>query len=252
MGALHQGHIHLVRQARAESEFVVVSIFVNPTQFNNPSDLAQYPRTLSADLSLLEAEGVDVVFVPETGEMYPSEVNVTFHFPGLDEVLEGAFRPGHFNGVAIVVSKLFHIIQPDIAYFGQKDLQQVSIIRRLVRDLHFDLHIQVVPTVREKDGLALSSRNLRLTPTQRQQALSLYQCLESAKTELSGGNPWFDTKTRLEGEFGRSKDVQLEYLALVDLEDFRLSEVRKPEIKQSICIAAYVGDVRLIDNIILD
>lgn len=252
MGALHQGHLHLVRRARKESDFVVVSIYVNPTQFTNPSDLAQYPRTLSADLTLLESEGVDLVFVPENGEMYPSAVNVEFHFPGLDQVLEGAFRPGHFNGVAIVVSKLFHIIQPDVAYFGQKDLQQVSIIRRLVRDLHFDLQVQVVPTVREVDGLALSSRNLRLTPTQRQQALSLYKCLEKAKTELSGGKPWFDTKTRLESGFGSSDGVRLEYLALVDLEEFRLSEVRKPEIMQGICIAAYVGEVRLIDNIILD
>ncbi len=252
MGALHQGHIHLVKQARHESDLVVVSIFVNPIQFNNPSDLAQYPRTLSADLKLLEDAGVDLVFVPENSEMYPSEVQVAFRFGALEEVLEGAFRPGHFNGVAIVVSKLFHIIQPDLAYFGQKDLQQVSVIRRLVKDLQFDLQVRVVPTVRETDGLALSSRNLRLSPEQRLQALSLYKCLESAKSELLKGNAWFDTKKQLEGGFDHSKELRLEYLELVDLDDFRPAEKRKPELKQGICIAAYVGEVRLIDNIILD
>lgn len=251
MGALHRGHLELIRQAKAESDVVVVSIYVNPTQFNNPLDLEKYPRDLPSDLKLLESEGVDFVFVPDDKIMYPSPMSIAFTFFGLDEILEGAYRPGHFNGVAVVVSKLFHIIAPDLAYFGQKDLQQVSVVRQLVRDLNFDVKIIVVPTVREADGLALSSRNQRLNPNQREQAPILYSSLIFAKTELLRGVPWFEVHEIVKANFKTASAVDLEYLQLVDVEGFVLAKERDPKIKQALCIAAYLGDVRLIDNLML-
>lgn len=251
MGALHEGHLRLVRQAKMENSVVVVSIFVNPTQFNNPEDLEKYPRNLSADLALLEKENVDFVFAPGNQEMYPSQMHTSISFPGLDQVLEGAFRPGHFNGVAIVISKLFHIIEPDVAYFGQKDLQQVSVIKRLVQDLHFGLDIRVVPTVRNPDGLALSSRNERLTPHQRSQALILSLTLKQAENDLRSGMEWNKVKEAIMPNFGPTADVQLEYLELVDTDTFEILTKSQANRNQALCIAAYVGGVRLIDNVIL-
>jgi pantoate--beta-alanine ligase len=251
MGALHEGHLQLIRQARKENEVVIASIYVNPTQFNNPSDLEKYPRNLLADLEMLRLEKVDVVFTPEDAEMYPKQVKLSFDFFELERVLEGAFRPGHFNGVAIVVSKLFHIVQPNRAYFGQKDLQQVSIIHQLVEDLSFDIEIRTVPTVRESDGLAMSSRNLRLDEEQRLVAPALYENLTIAKTELLNGKSWFETKHRRQQALNQVAIVQLEYLELIDLDGFRIAEAYHPASKQAICIAAYLGEVRLIDNILL-
>jgi pantoate--beta-alanine ligase len=173
MGALHQGHLDLVAKSIESMDFTVVSIFVNPTQFNSSEDFQKYPQTLEADLALLESAGVDFVFVPTVASLYPQPSHLRFDFGSLEQVLEGEFRPGHFNGVGLVVAKLFHLIQPTRAFFGQKDLQQVAIIKRLVQDLSFGLSIEVVPTRREKDGLAMSSRNMRLNPEERQQALLL-------------------------------------------------------------------------------
>ena len=157
MGALHQGHLELIRQSKQQTDITFVSIFVNPIQFNNPEDLQKYPRTLASDLEILAKEGVDMVFTPSESEMYPEAVMMEFDFGSMEQVLEGRFRPGHFNGVAIVVSKLFHILEPDISFFGQKDIQQVAVIQRMVKDLSYPIKIDVVPTMRETDGLAMSS-----------------------------------------------------------------------------------------------
>lgn len=251
MGALHEGHLALVRRSKAENDLTVVTIFVNPTQFNNPEDLVKYPRSLDADLALLRVEGVDIVFVPEVGEIYPEPSGLSINFSALENTLEGKFRPNHFSGVAIIVAKLFHLVSPDVAYFGQKDLQQVSIIRRLVLDLNFDLEIAMIPSVREKDGLALSSRNQRLNDRERDQALILYQTLQFSKTELLSGTAWLDIVERAVSLIAEKPLVRLEYLELINVHDFTLTTEIDFKIPQAICIAAYVGDIRLIDNILL-
>lgn len=251
MGALHEGHLALVRRSKAENDLTVVTIFINPTQFNNPEDLVKYPRSLDADLALLRVEGVDIVFVPEVGEIYPEPSGLSINFSALENTLEGKFRPNHFSGVAIIVAKLFHLVSPDVAYFGQKDLQQVSIIRRLVLDLNFDLEIAMVPSVREKDGLALSSRNQRLNDRERDQALILYQTLQFSKTELLSGTAWLDIVDRAVSLIAEKPLVRLEYLELINVHDFTLTTEINFQIPQAIGIAAYVGDIRLIDNILL-
>ena len=251
MGALHEGHLALVRQSKAENDLTVVTIFVNPTQFNNPDDLEKYPRSLDEDLALLRDEGVELVFVPEVDEIYPRPSDISIKFSLLENTLEGKFRPNHFSGVAIVVSKLFHLVAPDVAYFGQKDLQQVSIISRLVSDLNFDLKIAMIPSVREKDGLALSSRNQRLNESGRKQATVLYQSLQFSKTELLLGTSWLDIVEKATSLIAEKPLVRLEYLELVNVHDFTLAKEINSQIPQAICIAAYVGDIRLIDNILL-
>ena len=249
MGALHEGHLDLVRQCKKECDITVVSIFVNPTQFNNPEDFAKYPTTLGVDLKKLEAEGADFVFLPTTSAIYPENPVLTFNFGDLERVLEGEFRPGHFNGVGIVVSKLFHIIKPAIALFGQKDLQQVAVIKRLVQDLSFDLKLVIVPTRRETDGLAMSSRNLRLNPEQRDQALILYSSLKKAKGELLEGKSWLGVGNQIRQDFEVKPLAKLEYFELIHPESFTKFENFDPGQKSSICVAAYIGSVRLIDNL---
>lgn len=249
MGALHEGHLELVRKAKENSDVVIVSIFVNPTQFNNPDDFAKYPKTLDKDLDLLKNIGVDAVFVPDNQEVYPESPVIKIDFGDLERVLEGAFRPGHFNGVGIVVSKLLNIVNPHKAFFGQKDLQQVAVIKRLVKDLSFDVEIIVVPTVRESSGLALSSRNLRLSSEQKEIALVLYRSLSFAKAELLKGENWFTVKSEIEMQFQQTPHVELEYFELVVSEKMTVIESLQAGIPISICTAAYVGDVRLIDNI---
>src|SRR5215469_7728780 len=177
MGALHEGHLSLVRAARSQSDVVVVSIFVNPTQFGPKEDFSKYPRTLEKDLALLEAEKVDFVFNPSVQEMYPQGSSTSVTVEGLSERLDGRSRPGHFRGVTTVVSKLFNVVQPDLAFFGQKDAAQAAIIRRMVRDLHFDTEIRICPIVREADGLAMSSRNAYLSPEERRRATVIYRSL---------------------------------------------------------------------------
>ncbi|GAA0877777.1 pantoate--beta-alanine ligase [Algoriphagus jejuensis] len=248
MGALHEGHLDLVRKSKQTTDLTLVSIFVNPTQFNNPVDFAKYPITLEADLEKLAEAGVDYVFLPDVMEMYPTPTVLKFDFGHLENVLEGKYRPGHFNGVGVVVSKLFHILRPNVAFFGQKDLQQVAIIRRLVNDLSFKLKLDIVPTKREIDGLAMSSRNVRLNQEDRGKALILFNSLEKAKAELFSGRKWLEVQKGIEADFGQISSVRLDYFELVHPESFVIYEDFSLEEKSSICVAAYLDDVRLIDN----
>lgn len=248
MGALHQGHMDLVEKSISSQDVTLISIFVNPTQFNNQEDFEKYPNTLESDLEKLEKSGVDYVFLPEIQTIYPNQVSLKIDFDTLERILEGRFRPGHFNGVGIVVSKLFHIIKPHTAFFGQKDLQQVAVIKRLVQDLSFDLKIEVVPTRREADGLAMSSRNLRLSSEERISALVLSQCLNFAKTQLLSGQSWIEVKRKIELSFTQVKDAKLEYIELVNPDTFEVLMELNPAIPNSVCIAGFIGEIRLIDN----
>lgn len=250
MGALHEGHLSLIRSAKNATDIAVCSIFVNPTQFNNSHDLAVYPRTLEADCALLEQADCDVVFAPNAEEMYPQLPNMTFDFGDLERVMEGAFRPGHFNGVGIVVSKLFHLVQPDKAFFGQKDLQQCAIVNRLVKDLSFDLEFIVCPTQREADGLAMSSRNRNLSPEQRSLAPILYKALQKGKELLNKGQSSVQVKHTIEESIGHIQGIELEYFEIADKDNLNPIEQLVPN-QTALCIAAYLGKTRLIDNILL-
>src|SRR5690554_1987653 len=249
MGALHNGHLSLVENSKLNSDITVVSIFVNPTQFNSASDLEKYPRTVENDLALLEKAGVDYVFLPEIGEIYPFLIALKFDFGKLEKVLEGEYRPGHFNGVGIIVSKLFHIVQPTTAYFGQKDLQQVAIIRRLVKDLSFDIEIEVVPTKREDNGLAMSSRNALLQADGLKVAPLLFQSLTFAKDELLKGENWFEVKNKISQIFKEEPLAKLEYIELVKTDTMEVVSIIDETANYSLCIASYIGAVRLIDTI---
>jgi len=248
MGALHEGHIALVKRCAAENDFSVVSIFVNPTQFNNPNDLLRYPRTLEADYALLQSADADLVFVPSEKEIYPEPDRRRFDFGSLETIMEGAFRPGHFNGVAQVVSRLFEIVKPDRAYFGEKDFQQLAIIKALVRQLNLPVEIIPHPTVREPDGLAMSSRNSLLTPVQREKAAAISQALfESKKNKdrLSIS----EIKSEVISQINSVPELRVEYFDIVDSET--LQPVRNWDDSKRItgCIAVYAGEIRLIDNI---
>lgn len=248
MGALHQGHLELVKAARAENDLVVCSIFVNPTQFNNPDDLSAYPRTLEADYRLLESVGCDIVFAPSVEEMYPYPLDLSLNFGTLETVMEGAFRPGHFNGVGIVVSKFFNLIQPHRAYFGQKDLQQTAIIKSLIRNLSYPIELRICPTVRESDGLAMSSRNVRLTPEERSIAPTIYRILNECKTALLEGTPVEVALKNARDAFSQQPAFRLEYIELVDVDTLKpLNETGKAN---ALCVAVHLGNVRLIDNIV--
>jgi len=249
MGALHGGHLDLVNKSRLSCDVTIVSIFVNPTQFNNSEDFLNYPKTLELDLEKLKESGVDYVFLPTVEVMYASPPKLKFDFGDLELVLEGKFRPGHFNGVGVVVAKLFHLIKPHIAFFGQKDLQQVAVIKRLVKDLSFDLHLEIVPTRRESDGLAMSSRNLRLNPAQRQLALILVQSMEKAKSELLAGKTWIEIKHQIELEFENEPSAKLDYFELIHPDTFETFNSFDATQSSSICVAAFIGDIRLIDNL---
>ena len=251
MGALHEGHLSLIDAARQQNDRVVSSIFVNPTQFNNPDDLARYPRTPDADYRMLETAGCDVVFAPSVEEMYPSPPLLKLHFGELETVMEGAFRPGHFNGVGLVVAKLFHIVQPDRAYFGQKDLQQVAVIRRLIRDLSFPVELVRCPTLREADGLAMSSRNRNLTPDERLQAPALYQALTMAHDDLLSGKSIPETKETVERFFAAKPAFQPEYFEIANADTLQPIEIMQAPGATALCIAAHLGRVRLIDNVVL-
>lgn len=251
MGALHQGHLSLITNAKRTSDITVVSIFVNPTQFNNAADLERYPRPLERDVALLEAAGVDYVFVPEVEEMYPEPTMLKFDFGELEHMLEGEFRPGHFNGVGIIVSKLFHAVHPNHVYFGQKDLQQVAVIKRLIRDLFFDLQMIVVPTLREEDGLAMSSRNALLSEQDRSLAPFIYRSLSIAKDELIKGAKWFEVKKQIEARYQAEPRLRLEYFELVQSDTLEIADALNDRDTHAICAACYIGQVRLIDNLIV-
>lgn len=250
MGALHEGHISLIRRAKRENELTVASIFVNPTQFNNPEDLARYPRTLEADLDQLEKAGCDVVFVPSVQEMYPEPAVLKMDFGRLEQILEGAFRPGHFNGVGLVVSKLFHIVRPHRAYFGQKDIQQCAVISRLVNDLSFGIELVFCETVREADGLAMSSRNVRLSPEKRKAAPFLYQSLLRGKELLLNGASPALAEQQVAGMYREHPDFDLEYYEIVAFRNLERITEYDPSMKTAIVVAAHLDGVRLIDNLI--
>ena len=248
MGALHEGHASLVRYAVAENEIVVVSVFVNPTQFNDKNDLLKYPRTLEADCELLEKEGADYVFAPSVEEIYPEPDTRQFSYAPLDTVMEGKFRPGHFNGVCQVVSKLFMMVEPDKAYFGEKDFQQLAIIREMVKQMNFPLQIVGCPIVREEDGLALSSRNTRLSAQEREFALNISKTLFRSK-EFAASHSVEETQQFVEESIASSEGLQLEYFEIVD--GLTLQRIENWEDTDYVvgCITVFCGDVRLIDNI---
>jgi pantoate--beta-alanine ligase len=250
MGALHEGHLKLIRQAASENDFVVVSIFVNPIQFNNPEDLAKYPRTLEEDILKLEGTGCQLVFAPSAQEMYPEPDLTEFDFGNLDKVMEGKFRPGHFRGVAVVVKKLFEIVTPHKAYFGEKDFQQLAIIKKMVSMLKMPVEIVPCPIVREADGLAMSSRNARLTPEERAEAPAIYKALLSVKENYS----WFipaGVKQLVTGEIQENQYFRVEYAEVVDTQTLQPFEDWHDAEHAVICMAAFIGKVRLIDNIVL-
>ena len=250
MGALHAGHLSLVRAARQGCDAVAVSLFVNPTQFGPNEDLDRYPRTFDADCAQLEAEGVDLLFAPSAQEMYPGGSSGTFvDVPGVSERLDGHSRPGHFRGVATVVSKLFHILAPDHAYFGQKDAAQVAVLQAMVRDLNFGVELIVCPTVRDADGLALSSRNRFLTPEQRGQALALSSALRVTGDAIKQGKHSAEVlKAKILNHLAGTPDLRIDYVEIVD----RHTLLPQTEVSPSalLAVAAWVGDTRLIDNLL--
>jgi len=251
MGALHDGHISLIRAARTANDLVVVSLFVNPAQFDDAGDLARYPRDEARDAALAAAAGTDLLFAPPAGEVYPDGFATTVHVAGLTETLEGAHRGvAHFDGVATVVTKLLTMVGPDVAYFGQKDAQQLAVIRRLVRDLDLPVHIEACPTVREPDGLALSSRNVHLAGADRERALALKRGLDAATAAFEAG----ERDAAAIAHAGRAAmerlGVEPEYLAVVSPDDLR--PVRTIAADVLVAVAARVGPTRLIDNTLIE
>ena len=247
MGALHEGHLSLYKAAKKENDEVISSIFVNPTQFNNPDDFQKYPKTLEKDLELLEKAGVDAVYVPNVEEMYPDGLNSKkYDFDGLENEMEGKYRPGHFDGVGTIVEELFRQVQPHNAYFGEKDYQQLAIIKKMVEKTKLPVKIHGVPTLREEDGLAMSSRNVRLTETQRKEATIIYETLTKVKE-------WFkvisleEIKQKVTDIF-RNSNFELEYFVIADEETLKETDFLYKDKNYRAFIVAYAGDVRLIDN----
>ena len=248
MGALHEGHASLVRRSVAENDVTVVSVFLNPTQFNDPKDLERYPRTLEADCELLEACGADIVFAPGVEEIYPEPDTRCFSYPPTDSVMEGAMRPGHFNGVCQIVSKLFSYVEPDKAYFGEKDYQQIAVIRRMVADLGFGLEIVPCPVIRQSDGLAMSSRNTLLSDEERQTAANIYRVLNESRTL---GLTVQQTHDYVVNEIDAIPMLEVQYFNIVDGDT--LADVSLWDEAQSVvgCITVFCGKkpIRLIDHI---
>ena len=247
MGALHQGHLSLYKAAKKENDEVISSIFVNPTQFNNPDDFQKYPKTLEKDIELLEKAGVDAVYVPNVEEMYPDGLNSKkYDFDGLENEMEGKYRPGHFDGVGTIVEELFRQVQPHNAYFGEKDYQQLAIIKKMVEKTKLPVKIHGVPTLREEDGLAMSSRNVRLTETQRKEATIIYETLTKVKE-------WFkvisleEIKQKVTDIF-RNSNFELEYFVIADEKTLKETDFFYKDKNYRAFIVAYADDVRLIDN----
>ena len=247
MGALHQGHLSLYEAAKHENDEVISSIFVNPTQFNNPDDFQKYPKTLEIDLELLEKAEIDAVYVPNVDEMYPDGLNSKkYDFDGLENEMEGKYRPGHFDGVGTIVEELFRQVQPHNAYFGEKDYQQLAIIKKMVEKTKLPVKIHGVPTLREEDGLAMSSRNVRLTETQRKEATIIYETLTKVKE-------WFkvisleEIKQRVT-EIFRNSNFELEYFVIADEKTLKETDYFYKDKNYRAFIVAYAGNVRLIDN----
>lgn len=252
MGALHEGHLSLISKAKEMCGFVTVSVFVNPTQFNNPEDFRTYPRTLEADCKLLEKAGADMVFAPSAEEIYPEKDTRVFDFHGLDRYGEGPMRPGHFNGVAQIVTKLFDLNKPDCAFFGEKDYQQLAILKRIAKDYGYPIEIVPCPILRADDGLALSSRNKLLTPEQRKAAPHIFRTMSSSAEELARSGysiPADEFISQLVGRINESPELECEYMEAVDAES--LQKISDWNSSSSIRLwgAVYAGKVRLIDNI---
>jgi pantoate--beta-alanine ligase len=248
MGAMHAGHASLIRAARAGADFVAVSLFVNPMQFGPHEDLTRYPRPFEHDAALGRAEGADVLFAPDPAEVYPAGFCTSVEVAGLSEVLEGASRPGHFRGVCTVVLKLFNMVQPDVAYFGQKDAQQVRVVRQMVRDLDVPVRVEVCPTVREPDGLALSSRNQYLDADQRRQAVVLYQMLNEAEGRVAAGERRAgEVRRAMLARLAGAPAARLDYAAVVDADSLLPLERLRGDVL--VALAGFLGSTRLIDNL---
>ncbi len=252
MGALHKGHLSLVETSIRESDITIATLFVNPTQFNNHEDFENYPVSTDEDLEMFRSAGVDIVFAPSKDEMYPAEPTIKIHYGPLQEVLEGKYRPGHFNGVGLVVSKLFNICEPDRAYFGQKDLQQFMIIKQLAEELKFGITLRLMPIIREENGLAMSSRNRRLSPSGYSQAALIYQSLVKAEHALKSGMILEETVAMVEDLFHNQEDIELEYFEIVDMQSLRPITHSDNSNELALCIACYVEGIRLIDNTLLN
>ena len=251
MGALHAGHRSLMVAARKACGFVVATIFVNPTQFGPGEDFDRYPRTTEDDLAACEAEGVDLVFLPDVETMYPPDADTVVTVTNTAAPLEGRHRPGHFDGVTTVVLKLLNIVQPDAAYFGQKDYQQVAVIRRMVADLNVRTAIETCPTLREDDGLAMSSRNRYLSATERETALCIYRAINAAANRLADGETDLEqVRQAMWAGLTAHKDVRVQYASVADADT--LEELKQPAGRMLVSVAAYVGDTRLIDNAVVE
>lgn len=248
MGALHEGHLSLIRHARKDNDIVVASVFVNPVQFNNPVDLEKYPRTPEKDVAMLESVGCDAVFMPSVEEMYPTKVEDHYDFGAIEHVMEGACRPGHFNGVAIVVRKLFEIVQPDRAYFGEKDFQQLAIISKLVKDYNINLEVVPCDIVREKDGLAMSSRNMRLNADERAIAPLIYKVLRETVADYETMSP-AEMKALALKKYADIKQFDVEYVEIADETTLQTVTDWKDSEHARIFVALQLGPVRLIDNL---
>ncbi len=248
MGALHEGHISLIKKAKEKCTIVVCSIFVNPTQFNKKEDLDKYPRTENEDIEFLKKAGADCVFLPKTTDLYANSYFLRFDFGHLEQVMEGKFRPGHFNGVATVVAKLFHVVTPNIAYFGQKDIQQIAVIKDLVKALHFDLEIISCPTIRDKNGLALSSRNARLTEKEKEEAAVINKTLKSIVLEVTITKNIEESLKKGTEFFKKTTGFYPEYIELVDIETLQCPNNLDANVPYVVCIATPFGAVRLLDN----
>ncbi|MFN2128099.1 MAG: pantoate--beta-alanine ligase [Anaerolineales bacterium] len=251
MGALHNGHMELVRASKKEADCTVCSIFVNPGQFNNPEDLLNYPRSYSQDIAKLKKEECDVVYAPDEDDLYdsPNKITIGFHLGTLGTILEGKYRSGHFKGVALVVVKLFNTIQPHFTYFGQKDLQQYYLVRNLIRDLSYNIQLRLIPTVREKDGLALSSRNRRIPGEMRPLATIFFTSLTKSRDMLHRGSSVEEVKKYVEYSFKGKPELSLEYFEVVDTERFMLVDRVRDKNNTALCIAGYINNIRLIDNV---
>jgi pantoate--beta-alanine ligase len=251
MGALHEGHLSLIRRCRSDCDVTVISIFVNPLQFGPGEDMERYPRQEKDDLTACQAERADLVFIPSPEAMYPRPTKTRVQVSELTEGLCGESRPGHFDGVATVVAKLFHIIQPAAAYFGQKDGQQAAVIQQMVRDLNMPIRIVVCPTVREADGLALSSRNAYLTPIERQRAPALYRSLQRAESLIRQGEHYPPAIVeQMRADLHEAGLVGIDYIAIVDAETMQPCDVLRGRVM--VALAVHVGSARLIDNVVVD
>jgi len=251
MGALHEGHLSLMERARRDNDILVISIFVNPTQFGPGEDYRRYPRPFEKDRLLAQREGVDIIFYPSVSEMYGKEYSTYVEVERLSEGLCGLFRPGHFRGVASVVCKLFNIVKPNIAYFGQKDYQQLRIVKRTVEDLNMEVEIRECPIVREPDGLAISSRNSYLSPQERGEALSLYRALKCAKSLINNGSSIRDIISRMEKIIQREPRAKIDYIKIVDPQTLEDVNKIRPGRKVLVVLAVWIGKTRLIDNILV-